>query len=186
MSIDWNVVATIVSPLIALLFGVWVNRRFENRANLIAHYGHIAAFVSKTDTGVPFNVHTHAVVLRNTGRKSATNVRLHHRHLPDFTIYPSIVFHEEKLPDGSKDIVIPSLIPGKQITISYLYFPPDTVSEINSGIDCDQGFAKVIPVLLQRQYPKFVNVIVAVLMFCGLVSIIYLTYLLVKLLIGVA
>ena len=186
MTIDWNFIATIVSPLIALLFGVWVNRKFENRANLIAHYGHIAAFVSKTESGESFKVHTHAVVLRNTGRKNATNIRLHHRYLPDFNIYPSLMYHEELLPDGSRDIVIPSLIPGKQITISYLYFPPNTVAEINSGIDCDQGFAKVIPVLLQRQYPKWLSITIVILMFIGFVTIIYFGYLLIKWLMGVA
>ena len=88
-----------------------------------------------------------------------------------------IMYHQETLPDGSKDIVIPSLIPGKQITISYLYFPPDTFNEVNAGIESDQGFATVIPVLLQRQYPNWLNIIAAILTVIGFVTLIYFGFL---------
>jgi hypothetical protein len=176
MSIDWNVVATILSPIIALFVGAWVNRKFENRPSLISYFGHVSAFKSTTDAGVPFLVHTHSVVLRNTGRKSATNIRLHHMVLPDFNIYPPLVHHKEKLPDGSEDILIPILVPGEQITISYLYFPPLVVSEINAGIKFDQGFAHQIKVLLQRQYPRWWNITAAFFMLIGMASIIYILY----------
>lgn len=44
MAIDWNVVATIASPVIALFAGVWVNRRFENRPVLISYFSHGSSF----------------------------------------------------------------------------------------------------------------------------------------------
>jgi hypothetical protein len=173
MTIDWRAVATIAAPIIALFLGVWVNRRFENRPVLISYFGHVAAFVTKTTTGEPFNVNTHSVVLRNAGRRSATNIRLHHIILPGFNIWPQLVYHEEELPDGSKDIVIPTLVPGEAITVSYLYFPPLTVAQVNAGIKCDQGFAHAVPVLLQRQYPRWANLVTRCLMLIGLICVVY-------------
>jgi hypothetical protein len=176
MTIDWMVVATITTPILTLFIGVWVNRRFESRPVLISYYGHVATFLHHPSSGQPLNVNTHAVVLWNAGRRSATNVRLHHLQLPDFNIWPQVQHTVETLPDGSRDILIPTLVPGEEITISYLYFPPLTFGEVNAGIKCDQGFAQAIPVLLQRQYPRWFNLTAAALMFAGLVSVIYLTY----------
>jgi len=176
MPIDWPIIATIAAPIVALFAGVWINRRFESRPILISYFGHVAAFVHHPASGDPINVHTHAVVLWNTGRRSATNVRLHHTVLPDFNIWPQLNHTVETLSDGSRDIVIPTLVPGEQITISYLYFAPLTVTQVNAGIKHDRGFAKEIPVLLQRQYPRWFNFTGASLMLVGLVSIVYLLY----------
>lgn len=176
MNIDWNVVANIAGPIIALFVGVWVNRRFESRPALISYFGHVSSFRHTPPGGKPLVIHTHSVVLRNAGRRAATNVRLSHVVLPDFNIWPAVAYHPEDLPAGGRDIVIPTLVPGEQIMISYLYFPPLTVGQVNAGIKCDQGFAHAIPVLLQRQYPRWFNATASVLILLGLVSGIYLLY----------
>lgn len=176
MAIDWNVVATIASPVIALFVGVWVNRRFESRPVLISYFSHVSAFRSTPPGGQPLQVNSHSVVLRNTGRQRATNIRLHHVTLPEFNIWPAVVHNIETLPDGSLDIVIPTLVPGEEITVSYLYFPPLIVGQINAGIKCDQGFANQITVLLQRQYPRWFNRTLIALFLMGLVTVCYLIY----------
>jgi len=172
--IDWNVVATIASPIIALFVGVWINRRFESRPVLISYFGHVSGIRFAPTGGQPTVINTHSVVLRNAGRLPATNVRLRHRHFPAFDIWPQVAHRVEELPNGAKEIVIPSLVPGEQVTISYLYFPPWTVDQINDGVKCDQGFAQQIPVLLQRQYPRWLNRAAIVVLFIGLVTTLYL------------
>jgi len=176
MTIEWGAVATIAAPIICLFVGVGVNRRFESRPSLVTYFGHVADFVHRPASGQELTVNTHSVVLRNAGRRSATNVRIHHIVLPEFNIFPTIVYRVESLPDGSRDIVIPTLVPGETITISYLYFPPVFVGQVNAGIKCDQGFAHAIPVLLQRQYPRWFNLMAACLMIIGLVTVLYLIY----------
>ncbi len=185
MTINWMAVATIAAPILALFVGVWVNRRFESRPVLISYYGHVAAFLHRPPSGQPINVNTHTVVLRNAGRRSATNVRLHHFALPDFNIWPQVQHYVETLPDGSRDIVIPTVVPGEEITISYLYFPPLTFAQVNAGIKCDQGFAQAIPVLLQRQYPRWLSLTDAGLKCAGLVSVVYVIYRIYRAVIGV-
>jgi hypothetical protein len=176
MVIDWNVVSTITAPVIALFVGVWVNRKFENRPVLISYLSHVSSFRHTPQGGQPLQVNTHSVVLRNTGRQSATNVRFHHITLPDFNIWPTVVHHVETLPDGSKDIVIPTLVPQEEITISYLYFPPIMAGDVNAGIKCDQGFAKQIAVLLRSQVPRWLSNILLVLVLVGLITTCYLIY----------
>lgn len=176
MIIDWNAVATIAAPVITLFLGVWVNRKFESRPILISYFSHVSAFRYTPSGAKPMGINTHSVVLRNTGRMSATGIRIHHNTLPDFNIWPTAVYAVEELPDGTKDIVIPRLVPGEQITISYLYFHPTTVDHVNAGIKCDQGFSQEIPVLLQRQFPRWVRFLVGTLMIAGLVTIFYVFY----------
>jgi len=174
--INWQVVATIAAPIITLFVGVWVNRRFESRPILISYFGHLSVLNHRPPQGQQITVHTHSVVLRNAGRRSATNVRIRHNVLPDFNIWPRLAHTVEDLPGGGREIVIPTLVPGEQITVSYLYFPPLTVNQINTEIVCDQGFARAIPVLLQRQYPKWFNVTVVALVFVGIVCVLYLAF----------
>jgi hypothetical protein len=176
MDIEWNTLAIIASPIIALFVGIWVNRKFESRPILISYFGHISSFRITPPDRNPVSVHTHSVVLRNIGRRAATNVRLHHKVLPDFSISPSIDYRTETLPDGTQDIIVPTMVPGEELTVSYLYFPPLTALDVNAGIKCDQGFAQAIPVLLQRQYPKWIIRIITALFFIGIVSVLYLIY----------
>jgi hypothetical protein len=176
MQIDWMVVATIAAPIIALFVGAAANRWFENRPVLISYFGHVAVFQHNPQNAPPMQVFTHQVVVRNASRRPATNVRLHHIVLPDFKVWPMLAYTVEVLPDGSRDIVIPTLVSGEQITISYLYFPPLTVENVNAGIKCDQGFAHAIPVLLQRQRPQWFNRSMGLLLIVGLVSVMYLAY----------
>ena len=176
MIIDWVVVATIAAPIITLFIGVWVNRHFENRPILLSYFSHISAFQFTPPGGQPVQVNTHSVVLKNTGRRSATNVRLSHNVLPDFSIWPALGYRVEDLPGGSREIVIPTLVPREEVTVSYLYFPPLTADQINAGIKSEQGFARTIPVLLQRQYPQWFNLTAAGFILVGIVALLYVAY----------
>jgi hypothetical protein len=176
MNIDWMVVATIAAPLATLVAGVFINRWFENRPVLISYYQHVSSFRHVVAGAQPLHVHTHSVVLRNTGRVSATNVRLRHATLPSFQVWPDVAHRVEDLPGGGREIVIPTLVPGEQITVSYLYAPPLVYDQVNKGIRCDQGFAQEIPVLLLRQYPRWVNRIAGWLMILGMVTVAYGVY----------
>jgi len=138
MTIDWNIVATIAAPTIALLLGAVLERLFENRPRVVAFLGHVSS-VYLPRTTPPMDVYTHSVVIRNAGRKTATNVRIGYATLPDYNVLPDIEYRENKLPGGGREIVIPKLIPKKQVTITYLYFPPLTWGKINTHLESDEG-----------------------------------------------
>ena len=173
MAVDWNIVATIAAPLIALFLGAALNRKLERRARLITYLGHVSAHRVEPEMGNSFNVFTHSIVLRNAGRSAARNVRVTHSTLPNYSVFPGITYGVEHLPDGETDIVIPILVPEQEITISYLYYPPTTWDKINSTVRSDDGFAKVMNVLPTIQYPKWINATAGSLMLIGIVALLY-------------
>lgn len=175
-AVDWRIAGGAAWSVALLFIGAWVSRAYEKRGKLISYFQHVSSFRTTPPGGVPVVVNAHSVVLYNAGRKAATNVRLRHVVLPDFIIFPGVLHSIETLPSGEREIVIPTLVPKEQITISYLYFPPVTYEQVNAGIRFDEGFAHQIPVLLQRQYPKWFNYLAASLMLIGIVTILYIIY----------
>ncbi len=171
--VDWQVVATVAAPILTLLLGVWVHRWFEKRPVLLSHWGHVSSFNYQKEDGTTGIVNTHSVVIKNAGRRPAVNVRLSHTVLPDFNISPAVEYELRKVPNSGDDIVIPTLVPNQQLTISYLYFPPVTYASVNAGVMSDEGLATQIPVLLQRQYPRNYAVVAGMLMIVGLIATVY-------------
>ena len=178
MAINWIVFFQIAAPVVAAVFAALISRYLSGKERLIAFYGHIAshAFNSLIEGEEVTHINTHAVVIRNAGNKTATNVKINHNVLPDFKIYPETDYKVKELPGGGKELLIPRLTPKKELTISYLYFAPLTYNEINSSIESDVGPAKVINVRLQQIFPKWVNFLVGFLMIFGFIALIYLGY----------
>lgn len=180
MNIDWSVIATIAAPLLALVAGAALNHFVEMRPRMISYLAHASAFRSNRPDGGPIHVHTHSIVLRNAGRKSAMNVRLGHNQLPDFQVFPDVQHQVLDLPNGGKEILFPVIVPQKQITISYLYFPPVTWGQINTHVESDEGPVKVITVLPQPQYSKWLINSLRLLIVVGGISLLYLIYMFVR------
>ena len=84
--------------LLGSIFGALIKQRVEGVPKLVSSYQHSSVFQAKTPDGQPFVMHTHEVVVRNAGRKPATNVRLSHHFLPQFNIFPSVPYTVEQLP----------------------------------------------------------------------------------------
>ena len=171
--LDWQLFMMVAAPILTLFVGVLINRWFENRPVLLSYWGHVSSFTYRKEGGDTGDVNTHSVIIRNVGRRAATNVCLSHTVLPDFKIWPPIKYHLEEVPNSGSDIVIPTVVPKQELSISYLYFPPLTYADVNAGVKCDEGFATPIPVLLQRQYPSWFNFIALVLMIVGILALVY-------------
>jgi hypothetical protein len=181
VNIDWQLVVDIIVPIACVFLGAWATRRFESRPALISYYQHVSAFKYSLDTGQQVDVFTHAVVLRNAGRRAATSVRIRHRVFPaHFNVWPSVAYAIEELPGGVRELVIPRMVPGEQITISYLYHPPLTVADIHDGIKSDEGFATAIPVLLQRQFPRWMTRTLTLLSAIGAAAVLYVLILIIR------
>lgn len=166
MNLDPEIIAKILGPLLSLLVGGLIKRYTEARSRVVSFIGHASAFTLQGEN--PAVIYTHSVVVRNTGRKSATNVRLTHAVLPiNITVYPPVQYSIERNPEGAGEIVIPVLVPKEQVTISYLYFPPLLWSQINVNTKSDEGFAKIISVIPVPQPNKAVITGVWTLVFVG-------------------
>ena len=173
MKIDLNTYFTLLAPILTLFIGVFINRFFERKAKLMTYLSNVSAFKISKNVEEAFQVFTHSIVIKNTGGKSSKNVRIGHSNLPNFTIHPEIEYKVIDLPNGGKEISIPSLVPNEQVIVNYLYFPPITWDQINTHVKSDDGFAKVINVLLTPQYSTIFKYIFFTVSTIGLSTIVY-------------
>lgn len=172
---DWKTFFIIAAPIIATLLGVCLNRYWENRPRLIVYLGHTASFKIRGEKET--NVYTHSIILRNAGRSPAKNIKIGHQYFPEhYDISPPIEHETRSVPDSSKEIFIPTLVPNEQITISYLYQDPLSLDKVHSAIKFDEGFAKYIQVIPLQQFPKWVIRGYQFLAIIGFSALIYGTY----------
>jgi len=181
MAVDWDLLAKLAAPTIAVFIGAALNRAIESRARLISWLVHASAFtVQRQQPQPPFQIHTHSIVVRNAGRKPAHNVRLGHYYLPDFNVWPDIEYRVLELPGGGKEILIPTLVPGEQVTVSYLYFPPVTFNQINSHTKFDEGLAQILTVLPTPQLPQWAQIGLWCVLLIGTTGTLYLLFVLIR------
>lgn len=172
MDLDSETIAKIAAPVLSGILGILIKHYLEARSKIVSFIGHASAFTIQGEH--PAVIHTHAVVVRNTGRKAATNVRLSHAVLPiNVTVYPPVQYTIERNPEGAGEIVFPSLVPKEQVTVSYLYFPPLLWSQINVSTKSDEGFAKIISVIPIPQPNKAVIACLWGLIFVGASFLMY-------------
>ena len=104
-----------------------------------------------------------------------TDVRVRHNILPqNFNVFPDVPYAVQDLPGGGREIVFPALVPGEQISISYLYFPPILYSQIHAGIRHSQGFAREVTILPSHQFPPWLARVLWALIALGMVAVLYL------------
>jgi len=162
-----------VIPFFTLLFGAWLNRFIEKRVKLIAYFIHASTTEIKHPQNPPITINSHSIVVLNAGKLPANNVRIVHNILPNFSIHPSTNYVTSDLPDKTKEIIIAKLLPGEQVTISYLYFPPLFYNQIHNRIKSDEVLAKEINVIPSPQYPKWLINLLKFLIFVGVASLLY-------------
>jgi hypothetical protein len=171
VDVDIDTVAKILAPIITGVVGFFVKRYMEEKPKLITWLIHAAAIPLKDQNNTTVN--THSIVVRNGGKKTANNVRIGHNFLPAFQIFPQLSHEVIKGSDNSAEIVIPTLVPGEQINISYIYFPPDVWSGVHSYCKSDEMSAKYINIIPAAQLNKFQIALVWGLMFVGTSTLLY-------------
>ncbi len=175
MNIDWILVSRIAGPVIGAIVGAAAARYWIEREKLVAYYGHAATHTLNIEfDGNHFSrIGTHSLIIRNNGNRTATNVRISHNILPNIYIYPDTDYAINDLPNGGKELLIPQITPKRDYTISYLYLPPLTCSQITVTIESEIGPAKIIDVRLQQVFPKWVSFLFGASAGIGLAAIMF-------------
>lgn len=175
MTIDADLALKVAGALGLLVAGKYVDRWFTKKPKLVTYIGHVSSF---NVTGEhPVRVNTHAIVVLNSGRLRATNVRIGHHLVPDnFNVSPAVAHNLVVHNDGTAEIVFESLIPNEQVTISYLYFPPLVWTQFHSFTRSDEGFAKVITAIPTPRFSRWTLLGLRALCFVGAATLIYFLY----------
>ena len=140
---DIDLIAKITAPLVSLVAAAFIKYHLEGKSRLVTYIGHVAEF--ENDSGP--RTRTHSVVILNAGEKSAPNVRVPHGvalSTVRVILNPPMHYSFESNPTGAFSILIPSLAPKEQITISYLYHEPTVWSQISWQPKSDDGFAEIV------------------------------------------
>jgi hypothetical protein len=99
---------------------------------------------------------------------------LNHLNLPpNITIFPRVHHVIERNADNSGDIVVKTLVPKEQITVSYLYYPPLFVDGVNSFVKSEECLAKSVSAIPMEQPTKPALFAVWLLMFIGASTLFY-------------
>lgn len=170
MNID--LIAKIAGPLLSLIVAALIKYYLEGRSRLVTYIGHVAAFANN---GAP-QTHTHSTVLQNAGKKSAANVRVPHGVAltsVSVQVSPPVHYSFEFNPAGTFQILIPTLAPKEQITISYLYQEPTIWSQISWPPKSDDGLAEIVQAIPAPRPNRPVRYTVILLAFIGLSYITY-------------
>jgi hypothetical protein len=169
---DFDLIAKIAAPLISLVVAALIKHYLEGKSRLVAYVGHVGAFPGN---GGP-QTHTHSVVLQNAGKKSASNVRVPHG-VPltgvSVQVSPPIHYSFEFSPTGTFQILIPTLAPKEQVTVSYLYQEPTVWNQISWHPKSDDGLAEIVQVIPAPRPNKPIRYAGLLLAFVGLSYVIY-------------
>jgi hypothetical protein len=174
---NWDLVTKLAFPIIVALVVATISRRLDYKPKLVTYMAHAAGFSMPpiegpaqppgpsdgnspspltAPSGTPANVtvtpgvqvHVHSIVVRNTGKKTAFNVRLGHNvRVHNYVLEPQVQHEKKESPAGPWEIVLPALVPNEQVLVSYLYFPPLTWPQINAYTKSDEGSARFLNVL---------------------------------------
>jgi hypothetical protein len=154
------------------VLGALITERLRARPKVI-YYFPPGAFFSG-DTIIPANLSADSVFIRNSGSKVATNIEVlltrsplksAIRPLRDYTLKPI---------NGGTLLQIGSLGPKEEIGIHLLTTPPDVAQVL--WVRSDEGLAEANLIAFQKQYPMWVNTLVAILMIVGATTIALLAF----------
>jgi hypothetical protein len=150
-------------------------RFFDRRTRLITYYGHTSIHRVAGAVGTPAGtIHTHSVVVRNVGRATAHNVRLSHAIDPiNIDVQPPTSYRREQVANSGDDLVFERLVPGQQVTISYVYLPPTVFTNFGTWVRSDEGMARGVNVIPQQQVGPQILAVLWLLITIGFVTTTY-------------
>lgn len=181
-TLDADVIAKILAPLLSLV-GLFVKGALQARPKLevfvLSSSDHplqgAPLYASKDEKAEPItDLRSHSVLVRNTGKRAAMNVRIQHGATP-----PSI----HVLPHGANvtrtasgpgfELQFPVLVPGEYLHISYLYRAPLMASQIHGLVKCDEMLAKTYQNLPTTPPSRPTRIVGATLAFIGATAVLY-------------
>lgn len=159
-----SIKSLVITGVITFVSG-WAIQFVGPKTRLCYWFPHTFIYTVSLENSQTLNIQTSSITVQNLGRKGTEGVEIIHTARPDhFQIFPSFPFREEISQNGAHIIKIENLGPKETFTIQILsYINPPSLQNIRSK----DGPAKPIQIQLQRLWPKWVNLILAGLLFVG-------------------
>lgn len=174
----------IASTLITVILTFVIRKFLEKRSPLIFSYlttttGKIALPKAENPCSVPINTHT--LIISNPYNHLIKDVHVINYLPPQLitegiksiadiiTLFPVIDYEIKKSQNvGSvEEIIFPKLLPKQSIIITYMYNITVNFKEFNISATSDEGIAKLVPYVPQQIFPKWLSILLWVLIGIG-------------------
>ena len=171
MKIDWPTVGQAAWSVVLILVGAVVTTvvalLFERKPNLTYYASHWSAYPRP---GLPpVTIHTHGILLKNIGRKTATDVRVRHElRTETFYVTPRVQHTDPDTPGGGFEIVFPRLVPQEEVAISYMHTQP--FNNFRGQITHAAGLAAEVPAIPRAEHPKWMTRAILFLAIVGAIA----------------
>ncbi len=153
----WGYILTAISTLV--VYAIW--ERVRPRARVVTWEPHVFFFNISSE----LTVRTNSIFIQNIGKKTAENLEIVFQTRPNhFKFSPAIVYTDESNENSGYVIKIETLGPGEMLNLHLLNFTAPPVIE---NIRTKDGAVKIIPMQMQRIFPKWVNLIILGLLIVG-------------------
>lgn len=127
-------------------------------------------------------VHTETLLIGNFGRVPATNIEIFHvARPPNFQVWPHIAYEEGKNPDGTHIIRVKTLAPKEVFQVEII--GPDPLPML-TRVRSDAGEAKAANIAPQAVAPRWLIVLLILLIFAGAAWVVYVSLWVAQRLIG--
>lgn len=157
---------------VATIFAALLSHWLRGRVKLITFSPNSTYFqLRPTEEGAqPVHLRSGQIMVQNLGRQSARNVQI--TSVPGgapagYVLVPSIVHATRIGPNNEWIMEIPFIAPKELITLQVLNGP--NIDSVRS----EEGAARAVPVTHQRLFPKWVQILIAAIMFFGVLSFFY-------------
>ena len=162
-----GLIGYILTGLVSLVVG-FLLMRFEPKSKVCYWFPHAFVFDLKSEG---LRIQTNSLTVQNLGRLTAESVEVIHKTKPDFfQISPPLPYTEEISNSGEHILRINSIGPKEVFTLQVLSYK--TVPEL-LNIRSKEGAASSIPIVIQRYVPKWIELVVGLLMLAGFGVIVY-------------
>ena len=170
MRIDWPTIGQAAWSVVLLLVGALVTWVLERKPKLTYYASHWSAYPRPGSP--PLIIHTHGIVLKNVGRKTATDIRVRHElRTETFYVTPRVPYTDPDMPGGGFEIVFPRLVPQEEIAISYMHTAP--FNNFRGQITHASGPAVEVPAIPRVEHSKWVTRTILFLALVGLIAIVF-------------
>lgn len=119
----------------------------------------------------PLAIQTSTLTVQNLGRKAAEDIEILHAAKPDhFQLHPRRKYEEPTTPDNTHVISVDTLGPKEVLQVQLL---SHTNRPVLVGVRSKDGFAKALPIQVNRVFPRPVIALLQLCMIVGALSIVY-------------
>lgn len=181
-TLDADTVAKILAPVLTLI-GWFVKSALQARPKLevfvLSSSDHplqgVPLYASKDEKAEAItDLRSHSVLVRNTGKRAAMNVRIQHGATPPSVHVLPIGANVTRTASGPGfELLFPVLVPGEHVHISYLYRAPMLARQIHGLVKCDEMLAKTYQNVPTAPPSKPTRVAGATLALIGATAVLY-------------